>query len=64
MKNEVQWQKAGLLGMLPAALGASILGNMLAGKWVLQACEGVLIASKGEKSKSQVHGVIGTRQDF
>ena len=50
--------------MLPAALGASILGNMLAGKWVLQACEEVLIASKGEKPKSQVHGVIGTRQDF
>ena len=50
--------------MLPAALGASILGNMLAGKWVLLACERVLIASKGEKSKSQVHGVIGTRQDF
>ena len=30
-------QKGGLLSMLPAALGASLLGNMLVGKRVIQA---------------------------
>ena len=30
--NEVKEQKVGLLGMLSAILGASLLGNMLAGR--------------------------------
>ena len=35
VENEVK----GLLGMLAATLGASLLGNMSAGKGVLRACE-------------------------
>ena len=30
--NEIKEQKGGLLGMLSAILGASLLGNMLAGR--------------------------------
>ena len=34
VKNEIKEQKEGLLSMLAATLGASLLGNMLAGKGV------------------------------
>ena len=34
LKNEIKEQKGGLLSMLAATLGASLLGNMLAGKGV------------------------------
>ena len=37
IKNEVKEQKAGFLGKLPTTLVASLLGNMLAGKWTIRA---------------------------
>ena len=40
MKNESKEQKGGFLGMLLGTLGASLLGNMLAGKGVIRAGEG------------------------
>ena len=35
IKNEVKEQKAGFLGMLDATVSASLLGNILAGKWIV-----------------------------
>ena len=37
IKNETKEQKAGFLGMLLGTLGASLLGNMLAGKGIVRA---------------------------
>ena len=39
VKNEIKEQKGGLLGILAATIGASLLGNMLAGKGVTTAGE-------------------------
>ena len=40
IKNEAKKRKGGFLSMLLGALGASLLGNMLAGKGVIRAGEG------------------------
>ena len=45
-KSEAQKQKGGFLGMLLGTLGASLLGNMLAGKGVIRAGEGVIRAGQ------------------
>ena len=37
IKNEAEEQKGGFLSMLLGTLGASLLGNMLAGKGVIRA---------------------------
>ena len=37
--DEIQQQKGGFLGMLLSTLGASLLGNMLAGRGVIRAGE-------------------------
>ena len=44
-----QKNKIGPLGMLLGRLGASLLGNMLAGKGVIATsqCQGVILAGKG-----------------
>ena len=39
-KNETKEQKGGFLSMLLGALGASLLGNLLTGKWVVRAGSG------------------------
>ena len=44
VENGVKEQKGRLLGMLTAALGASLLGNMLAGKGVIRAGKGTIRA--------------------
>ena len=41
-KDEAKEQKGGFLSMLLGTLGASLLGNMLAGKGVIRAGEGQL----------------------
>ena len=46
IKNEVKEQKGGFLGMLLDALGASLLGNMLAGKGVIRAGEETIRAGQ------------------
>ena len=40
IKNETKEQKGGFLGMLFGTLGASLLGNMLAGKAIVRAAYG------------------------
>ena len=45
-KSEAQKQKGGFLGMLLGTLGASLLGNMLAGKGIVRAGEGVTRAGQ------------------
>ena len=49
IKNEAKKQKGGFLGMLLSTLGASLLGNMLAGKRFIRAGEGT--AKVGYRSK-------------
>ena len=44
VENGVKEQKGRLLGMLTTALGASLLGNMLAGKGVIRAGKGTIRA--------------------
>ena len=43
-------QKGGFLSMLLGTLGASLLGNILAGKGVIRAGEGTIRAGYGSKS--------------
>ena len=49
IKNETKEQKRGFLSMLLGTLGASLLGNMLAGKGVMRAGEET--ATVGYRSK-------------
>ena len=44
VKNEVKEQKGGFLSMLLGTLGASLLGNMLAGRGITRAGEGTIRA--------------------
>ena len=50
IKNETKEQKGGCLSMLLGTLGASLLGNILAGKGVIKAGEGTVRAGYGSKS--------------
>ena len=52
IKNEAKEQKGGLLSMLLGTLGASLLGNMLAGKRVIRAGEGTARVGYGSKKSS------------
>ena len=49
VKNEVKGQKSGFLSMLLGTIGASLLGNMLAGRGVTRAGEGTIRAGYGSK---------------
>ena len=50
-QNEAKEQKGGFLSMLLGSLGASLLGNMLAGKGIKTAGEGFLRASYSSSIK-------------
>ena len=50
VQNEVKEQKGGFLSMLLGTLGASLLGNLLAGKGVDRAGEGIARAGEGNKT--------------
>ena len=52
IKNEAKEQKGGFLSMLLGTLGASLLGNLLAGKLVLRAGEGAVRVGYGSKRSS------------
>ena len=52
IKNEAKEQKGGFLSMLLGTLGASLLGNMLAGKRVIRAGEGTARVGYGSKRYS------------
>ena len=48
VQNEVKEQKGGFLSMLLGTLGASLLGNILAGKGINRAGKGKVINRAGE----------------
>ena len=48
-QNEAKEQKGGFLSMLLGTVGASLLGNILAGKGINRAGEGVIRAGDGNK---------------
>ena len=49
IQNEVKKQKGGFLGMLLGKLGASLLGNMMTGRGVNRAGDGIIRAGYGYK---------------
>ena len=49
VQNEVKEQKGGFLSMLLGTLGASLLGNLLTGKWIYRAGKGKGINREGEE---------------
>ena len=49
IKNEAKEQKGGFLSIPLGTLGASLLGNMLAGKGVIRAGEGTARVGYGSK---------------
>ena len=49
IQNEAKEQKGGFLGMLLGSLGASLLGNILVGKGINRAGEGIIRAGYGSK---------------
>ena len=51
-QNKAKDEKGGLLSMLLGTLGASLLGNMLAGKGVIRAGEEIIRAGYGSKASS------------
>ena len=55
IKNKTKEQKRGFLGMLLGTLGASLLGNMVAGKGIVR------VASGNEKGKGIVRGGSGNK---
>ena len=58
IKNETKEQKGGFLSMLLSTLGASLLGNLLAGK-------GIVRASSGNKNgRGTVRAGTGKEWDF
>ena len=49
LQNEVKEQKRGFISILLGTLGASLLGNMLAGEGVIRAGEGTIRAGNGSQ---------------
>ena len=58
IKNETKEQKGGFLSMLLGTLGASLLGNLLAGKEIVRAGSG------NKKGKGIVRAGYGKEWDF
>ena len=58
IKNEAKEQKGGFLSMLLGTLGASLLGNLLAGKGIVRAGSG------NKKGKGIVRAGYGKEWDF
>ena len=49
VQNKVNEQKGGFLSILTGALGASLLGNILSGRRINRAGEGIVRAGYGNK---------------
>ena len=58
IKNETKEQKGGFLSMLLGALGAILLGNILAGKVIVRAGSG------NKKGKGIVRAGYGNKMNF
>ena len=65
-ENETKVQKGGFLSMLLGALGASLLGNLLTGKWIVRPGSGrpSSSASQNKKGKGIVRAGSGKQWDF
>ena len=67
IKNETKQQKGSFLSMLLGTLGASLLGNLLAGKGILRAGSGGPSSStsyENKKGKGIVRAGSGRQWDF
>ena len=66
VQNEVKEQKGGFLSMLLGTLGASLLGNFLAGKGAIAASQGrgIYRAGKGKAVLRAVYGKNNSKMDF
>ena len=71
IKNETKKQEGGFLSMLLGTLGASLLGNLLAGKGIVRAGSGnkkgkgiVRAGSGNKKGKGIVRAGTGKQWDF
>ena len=53
IKNETKEQKGGFLSMLLDTLGASLLGNLLAGKGIVRAGSGCPLSSSSKNNKGK-----------
>ena len=53
IKNETKEQKGGFLNMLLSTLGASLLGNLSAGKWIVRAGSGRRSSSASQNKKGK-----------
>ena len=58
VQNEVKEQKGGFLSMLLGTLGASLLGNILAGKGINRTGERVIRVSCGNKNKMDCNAAL------
>ena len=53
IENETKEQRSGLLSMLLGTLGASLLGNLLTGKVIMRAGDGIVRAGSGSRKKTK-----------
>ena len=58
IKNETKEQRGGFLSMVLGTLGASLLGNLLSGKWIIRADSG------NNKEKGIARAGSGKEWDF
>ena len=54
IENETKEQRGGFLSMLLGTLGASLLGNLLTGKGIMRAGDGIVHAGEGSGSKEKI----------
>ena len=65
IQNEAKEQKGGFLSLLLGTLSASLLGNILAGKGMNRAGEGIVRASYGnKKGRGIIRAGHGNKMDF
>ena len=65
IKNEAKKQKEGFLKVLLGTLGAGLLGNILAGKGMNRAGEGIVRAGYGnKKGQGIVRASHGNKMEF
>ena len=64
IKNKAKEQKGEFLGMLLGTLGASVLGNLLAGKRVIPTSQGRKTNMPGRGTIKAGEGTVRAGQDF
>ena len=58
IENETKEQRGEFLSMLLGTLGASLLGNLLTGKGIMRAGDGIVRAESGSKKKKPFFGYL------